>query len=557
MGKGHLRPRNNISISWISSIPSSIRALNTVPRYLYQVFVPCISPSPIQTPPPLLLSDVLSMSTDLNELSFPSEAERELVANRVAQRLERIAVLRREIAQLTKENTQDRFYISTHRLLPREVLGEIFVHAAIWGSGAWLAPMVMSQVSRHWRNVVRSTPRAWSFICIRITPNLAYSQLVKTWLAQSGQSLLHLRFETPLWGTGTRDAVRQASLGNYLALLQPHVSRWHSVEIFIGDTPHHSIWNIQLLLQQFNFDMPELKFFYLDTTRQLWRDYHVLKGDVPKLSCLSIGHCRPSTSNHWLSHLQELEITNAVHSLYYMHGLLKACPLLTSLKLDVTIQEREVRGLITIKLPHLRQLYLNDILYLSFLRLPSLVSFTFAKPTSSGLQEGNKIYTNLSMMLEASDNYVLQEVNLSDVDIGRFNFTPGHLPSISTTRLTRCTLRPEALENWGEPMASLRTLEFFSCDRLPDTLFALHMKDGVWVSAVRRVVLFDCFGIKSELIDSIRSCKGSPIVTYSASTRTSPRTVATRPDSHYRVLFSESSSTPMSFSLPSLPSTSF
>ncbi|KXN91690.1 hypothetical protein AN958_12542 [Leucoagaricus sp. SymC.cos] len=496
------------------------------------------------------------MSPDLNNLSFPLEAERKHVADRVAQRLERIAQLRREIAQLTKENIQDRFYISIHRLLPREVLGEIFVHAAARGCGAWLAPMVISHVSRHWRNVVHTTPRAWSFICIRIIPDSSYSQLVKIWVELSGQSPLHLRFETPLWGTGTRDAVRQTSLGNYLALLQPHVSRWHSVEIFIGDTPHHSIWNIQLLLQQFNFDMPKLKSFYLDTTRQLWRDYHVLKGEVSQLARLTIGHCRPSTSNHWLSHLEELEIINAAHSLLYIHGLLKACPRLTKLKLDVTIQEREVRGLNIIVLPYLRRVYVNDILYLSFLRLPALVSFTFAKPPSTGAQEGTKIFTNLSMMLEASNNFILQELNLNDVEINRFNFAFDQHTCLSTVRLTNCYVRPEALENWNQSSvcSSLKLLEFFSCDWIPDALFDLLTHDGVWLSAIERLVFFDCFGVEPEQITRILACKNSPHVVFSASARTSPIIITSSTTSHNRILFSAPSSTSMSFSLPSLPS---
>lgn len=405
--------------------------------------------------------------------------------------------------------------------------------------------------------MVHRTPRAWSFICIRIIPNSCYSQLVKTWLELSGCSPLHLRFETPHWGTGTREAVRQASLGSYLALLQPHTSRWHTVEIFIGDAPHHSIWNIQHLLQQFNFDMPALRSFYLDTTRQLWRDYHVLKGDVSMLKRLNIGHCRPSTSNHWLSRLEELEITHATHSLYYMHGLLKECPLLTSLKLDVAFQEREVRGLNVVKLPHLRSLYLNDVIYLSFLRLPALTSLTFAKEPTTGLQEGHKLLTSLSMMLEASDNFTFRELNLFDVDIKRFNIATPNFPSFSTVRLTRCIIRPEAL-GYGDEHSSwsdLETLEFFSCDHIPDGIIGISIKNDTWVSSLRRLVFFDCVSIKPDLIARVLACKMSPQVAYSTSTRPLSRIPASAcPCPSNRALFP--TSTPLTFSLPSLPQTS-
>ncbi len=368
------------------------------------------------------------------------------------------------------------------------------------------------------------TPRAWNHICIRIVPNPHYSKIVQKWVELSGCSPLHLRFETPQWGTETREAARQSSLASYLALLQPHVARWSSVEIFIRDAPQHSIWNIQLLLQHFNFDMPALSSFYLDTTRQLWRDYHVLKGEVPVLTHLKIGHCRPSTSNHWLPHLEDLEITHAMHSLYYIHGLLQACSLLTSLKLDVAVLEREVRGLSTVKFPHLRDLHLNDIIYLSFFRVPALCSLTFAKRSTKGLQEGRNLLTNLSMMLEASENFSFRELSLVDVDIGRYNFEARYFPSLSRIYLTHCTIRPEALDRHNDHSlwSGLPTLELDSCDHIPDTFFDFFVQDNVWVGSLKRIALFDCAGVKPALVAKILACKMRPYVVYSASTRAPP-----------------------------------
>ncbi|KAF9453444.1 hypothetical protein P691DRAFT_771420 [Macrolepiota fuliginosa MF-IS2] len=488
----------------------------------------------------------------LDEQDFPTESERKRVAKRVSRRLDRIAILREEIAQLTRENTKDRFYIATHRLLPREVLGEVFLHAAIQCSGTWLAPVVISHVSRHWRDVINSTPRAWSHICIRIIPNSSYSQIVKTWLELSGHSPLHLRFETPHWGTGT-------SLGSYLALLQPHVSRWYSVEIFIGEAPHHTIWNIQLLLQQFNFDMPALRSFYLDTTRQLWQDYRVLGGVVPMLKHLNIGHCRPGLTNHWLSHLEALEITHAIHSLYYMHGLLQACPLLTSLKLDVVIQEREMRGWSVVELPKLRNLFLNDIIYLSFLRLPNLSSFTFSKKPVTCLQEGHKLFSSLSIMLEMSHNTIFQDLSLVDVDISRFNITTTDFPSFSNLHLTRCTIRPDALTHHDQTSvwASLNTLEFNSCDQIPDALIDLFIEDNTWVGSLRRLSFSDCFGVGPDLVARVLACKMCPQVAYSASTRTSPRQITSArsgPSNRLPVFFP--APTPVTLPPPPLPRTS-
>ncbi len=86
-----------------------------------------------------------------HDINIYAEFERRQVTERVAKRLQRIALLRDEIAELTRANVKDRFYIATHRLLPREVLGEIFAYTAAGGSGSWLAPVVISHVSSHWR----------------------------------------------------------------------------------------------------------------------------------------------------------------------------------------------------------------------------------------------------------------------------------------------------------------------------------------------------------------------------------------------------------------------
>lgn len=400
--------------------------------------------------------------------------------------------------------------------------------------------------------MVNTTPRAWNHICIRIVPNPHYSKIIKKWVELSGCSPLHLHFETPQWGTETREAARQSSLASYLAILQPHVARWGTVEIFIRDAPQHSIWNIQLLLQHFNFDMPALRSFYLDTTRQLWRDYHVLKGEVPVLTYLKIGHCRPSTSNHWLANLKELEITHAVHSLYYIHGLLQGCSLLTSLKLDVDVLEREVRGLSTVKFTHLQSLHLNDIIYLSFFRVPALCSLTFTKKSTKGLQEGRNLLTNLSMMLETSENFVFQELNLVDVDIGRYNFEARYFISLSKISLTHCTIRPEALDRHDEHSlwSGLHTLEFDSCDHIPDTFFNPFIQDNVWVGSLKRIVFFDCAGVKPALVARILACRMCPQVAYSASIRVPPNP-ATSPCSGPSGRLCPLPSTPINLPFPS------
>lgn len=74
-------------------------------------------------------------------------------------KIARIAALRAEIEALSNSIEQDRFYIATHRRLPPEVLGEIFAECAAHSHQWWLAPIVISHVSKHWRVSLHSSSR--------------------------------------------------------------------------------------------------------------------------------------------------------------------------------------------------------------------------------------------------------------------------------------------------------------------------------------------------------------------------------------------------------------
>ncbi|KIM29288.1 hypothetical protein M408DRAFT_68186, partial [Serendipita vermifera MAFF 305830] len=68
---------------------------------------------------------------------------------------------RQRISALKEGIAIRRAWIAPIRKLPVEILSEIFVHCR---TVSWLAPVKISEVCRLWRQVVLSTPRAWTSI---------------------------------------------------------------------------------------------------------------------------------------------------------------------------------------------------------------------------------------------------------------------------------------------------------------------------------------------------------------------------------------------------------
>ncbi|TFK40224.1 hypothetical protein BDQ12DRAFT_711626 [Crucibulum laeve] len=402
-------------------------------------------------------------------MGFPTASQRREALERIDKSQSRIALLRLEIEFLSMEIEQDRFFIAPHRRLPSEVLGEIFAHTAPHGSGTWMAPFVLSQVSRHWRTVVKHTSAAWNHICVRIVANINSLQIIKLWLKRSGFLPLYLRFETPDGKAAqTTEAIHSGSLAGVLAILLPHVARWNSLTIFIGDAPYHSLWNIQALLQQFNFEMPALQAFSLDTAKHLWQDYHVLKGSMPRLRELVIGRCRPTTTSHWLPHLQHLHIGHATHCLFYIHSLLRVCSQLKTLRLDALIPDREPPpGLEPIVFPRLERIQVNNLKYMAFLRLPKLRSFEFGKRSPTGAHEGFMLITSLRMMLLMSRNTCLRTLTLRNVVASPIAFSSlRDIPSLEIFCMSNCPVILTTVDILKDATLCprLHTLEFFECN---------------------------------------------------------------------------------------------
>lgn len=98
---------------------------------------------------------------------------------------------RQRISALKEGIAIRRAWIAPIRKLPVEILSEIFVHCR---TVSWLAPVKISEVCRLWRQVVLSTPRAWTSIHFRVELGPANMQCyLSTFIKRSNPHLLHLR----------------------------------------------------------------------------------------------------------------------------------------------------------------------------------------------------------------------------------------------------------------------------------------------------------------------------------------------------------------------------
>ncbi|KAF9000635.1 hypothetical protein BDQ17DRAFT_1543049 [Cyathus striatus] len=464
------------------------------------------------------------MLASLPSTGFPSASHRQAILERIDRKQSRIFLLRKEIDALARDIECDRFFIATHRKLPPEILGEIFSYAATHGHAKWIAPFILSHVSRRWRQVAHRTSLVWSYPCISIMQDSGSSQLTKIWLERSGSCPLYLRFETTDRNASTREGMRKDLLAELFAFLRPHADRWLSVNICIDS--YHSIWNVQALIQQFNFPMPMLQNFSLDTARNMWQDYCVLRDAVPQLRQLTIGHCRPSVHNHWLPQLQELIITQATHCIFYIHRLLQVCTGLRTLTLDANIPERELpSGLPPVSLHSLEFLRLNDLKYMPYLRVPTLTTLEIRKNKLVGPHEAFMLITSLRMMLLVSENSTLRELTLDNVDIGHITLSAmKDLPSLEVITMKNCPVTDQSLRILEDSTICprLHALNFFACDMLNSSIASVgKARNAASASATRvqRMMLFDCLSVSGHTINELRDCDHPLQICWVPSTR--------------------------------------
>ncbi|KAF8499382.1 hypothetical protein JB92DRAFT_2981994 [Gautieria morchelliformis] len=139
--------------------------------------------------------------------------------------------------------------------LPSEILSIIFeagLHAQLtllkkqWPQQCdqWPFEIVVSHVSRRWRNVALKTPRLWSYIFL--DPCTSRMELLDICLEISSEQLLDIRVRIPVYPKGNpqRQEFFRAQFRRQLTTLIPHAARWRHLSI----TPqNHFIEDLSLL----------------------------------------------------------------------------------------------------------------------------------------------------------------------------------------------------------------------------------------------------------------------------------------------------------------------
>ncbi|KAJ6616670.1 hypothetical protein B0H10DRAFT_1379692 [Mycena sp. CBHHK59/15] len=133
--------------------------------------------------------------------------------------------------------------------IPVEILGEIFE----WSLGYWVPmtdekpslvfqPLILSHVSSHWRRVALSMPMLWSTIWID-RPRAAHLSMVPLWIERSRNCLLsiYLRQSDPKSCHSLSVSDEHDLTDEILALLMPHVRRWHTIDFTFRTIAQHSL----------------------------------------------------------------------------------------------------------------------------------------------------------------------------------------------------------------------------------------------------------------------------------------------------------------------------
>ncbi|KAJ7639400.1 hypothetical protein FB45DRAFT_905509, partial [Roridomyces roridus] len=112
--------------------------------------------------------------------------------------------------------------------LPPEVLGTVFEWCSVQlfhRPDPTVAPLLLTRISRHWRNVALSTPSLWSSLSLDLNPPNKRLPLLQTWLARSACIPLDLDL-------GYYDRAADAQIDALLEILRPHAHQLRSLGIF-------------------------------------------------------------------------------------------------------------------------------------------------------------------------------------------------------------------------------------------------------------------------------------------------------------------------------------
>ena len=111
----------------------------------------------------------------------------EMVKDQLNDALLAVAQAQLRVEEIKKELFKRNAWIAPIRYLPFDVLSLIFEFC---GKDDCKTPLVISEVSRHWRETVLATPRAWAFL--RLSDFGKENQMIHRFFARSGHCPLHI-----------------------------------------------------------------------------------------------------------------------------------------------------------------------------------------------------------------------------------------------------------------------------------------------------------------------------------------------------------------------------
>ena len=201
-----------------------------------------------------LESEVLSFTLGLSPVPelvgtnhTPSEFEADAIRDTIFGLQPSISALDNDIAQVQATLTElqrkrqvlhnyfqeHKSLLSSIRRFPEELLGEIFSHCLPerWQDRTLRrvkAPLILTQICRHWRAIAISTRKLWSSV---VYESQSSSDIVftKLWLARGGNCAMNVRISQPFVDSRLGTYIVQQVVG----LLISHSERWRNLEIFL------------------------------------------------------------------------------------------------------------------------------------------------------------------------------------------------------------------------------------------------------------------------------------------------------------------------------------
>ncbi|KAJ7149602.1 hypothetical protein C8R46DRAFT_1125609 [Mycena filopes] len=196
----------------------------------------------------------LASFTDLSS----GVVEPRVVRTRIADIDTRIVALQESIQQLSLERNSWKTHLDAYSYpvltLPNELVSEIFLHTRVNFPrlSTLKAPLLLSWICRHWREIALSMPAFWDTLSITPPQNIsdhpAKLPMLETWLRRAGNRPLFLALSFR-----RLPAPPAFSMRHFLEGLLLHRSRWEYLSL----------------------DVP-------------FGDLHLLRGDMPSLRVLSL-----------------------------------------------------------------------------------------------------------------------------------------------------------------------------------------------------------------------------------------------------------------------------